>query len=237
MDALNSNQRRHLHRHVAHKQASLRHGRRKTTLSSIHSDAMSNIAAQGYPEDLVVSVALGADMFDCVWPTRTAVSTTSPLAPRIVPENQTQELTAPQRFGNGITSTGILNLRHASFANDFRPIDPTCACLVCRSQDVLDDAGAPGLGVSRAYIHHVAAKETAGAHLLSIHNVHYQLALMGRVRAAIVEDRFPAFLRVFFRDLYGALDAVPGWVVGALRGVGVDLLEDMDGEKSASMPM
>ena len=28
----------------------------------------------GYPEDLVVSVALGADMFDCVWPTRTAVS-------------------------------------------------------------------------------------------------------------------------------------------------------------------
>ena len=28
----------------------------------------------GYPEDLVVSVARGADMFDCVWPTRTAVS-------------------------------------------------------------------------------------------------------------------------------------------------------------------
>lgn len=27
----------------------------------------------GYPEDLVVCVALGADMFDCVWPTRTAV--------------------------------------------------------------------------------------------------------------------------------------------------------------------
>ena len=28
----------------------------------------------GYPEDLVVCVALGADMFDCVWPTRIAVS-------------------------------------------------------------------------------------------------------------------------------------------------------------------
>ena len=28
----------------------------------------------GYPEDLLVSIALGADMFDCVWPTRTAVS-------------------------------------------------------------------------------------------------------------------------------------------------------------------
>ena len=27
----------------------------------------------GYPEDILVSIALGADMFDCVWPTRTAV--------------------------------------------------------------------------------------------------------------------------------------------------------------------
>lgn len=29
---------------------------------------------KGYPEDLIIGVALGADMFDCVWPTRTAVS-------------------------------------------------------------------------------------------------------------------------------------------------------------------
>ena len=28
----------------------------------------------GYPEDIVVCIALGADMFDCVWPSRTAVS-------------------------------------------------------------------------------------------------------------------------------------------------------------------
>jgi tRNA-guanine family transglycosylase len=28
---------------------------------------------QGYAEDLIVSVALGVDMFDCVYPTRTAV--------------------------------------------------------------------------------------------------------------------------------------------------------------------
>lgn len=28
----------------------------------------------GYAEDLVVCVALGVDMFDCVYPTRTAVS-------------------------------------------------------------------------------------------------------------------------------------------------------------------
>lgn len=36
----------------------------------------------GYPEDLVVSVALGADMFDCVWPSRTAVRISLLLLPR-----------------------------------------------------------------------------------------------------------------------------------------------------------
>ncbi|KAL8719229.1 MAG: hypothetical protein Q9225_003737 [Loekoesia sp. 1 TL-2023] len=151
----------------------------------------------GYPEDLVVSVALGADMFDCVWPTRTA------------------------RFGNAITTSGNLNLRHSSFTSDFSPIEPTCTCTCCRP--VADG----GLGITRAFIHHVAGKETAGAHLLTMHNVHYLLALMRQARAAIVEDRYPAFLREFFRLRYsGDLAKVPGWAVTALRGVSVDLLAD-----------
>jgi queuine tRNA-ribosyltransferase catalytic subunit len=149
----------------------------------------------GYPEDLVVSVALGADMFDCVWPTRTA------------------------RFGNAITRQGVLNLRHARYANDFGPIEEGCGCVCCRD-------GEDSLGVTRAFVHHVAAKETVGAHLLTIHNVWYQLALMRRVRAAIIEDRYPAFLKEFFSDLYGGdRSKYPDWAVDALRGVGVELLE------------
>lgn len=149
----------------------------------------------GYPEDLVVSVALGADMFDCVWPTRTA------------------------RFGNAVTSTGTLNLRHKSFARDFGVIDPGCGCVCCRAE------GEGGLGVTRALVHHVAAKETAGAHLLSLHNVHYLLNMMGEVREAILEDRYPAYLKQWFGKLYaGDKSRYPGWAVGALRGVGVDLM-------------
>ncbi|KAL9002262.1 MAG: hypothetical protein Q9188_004803 [Gyalolechia gomerana] len=148
----------------------------------------------GYPEDLVVSVALGADMFDCVWPTRTA------------------------RFGNAITSTGNLNLRHASFASDFSPIEATCTCTCCRP------VSAGGLGITRAFIHHVAGKETAGAHLVTMHNVHHLLALMRRVRAAIVKDKYPAFLRDFFRLRYGGdVASFPSWAITALKGVGVDL--------------
>ncbi|KAF2489127.1 queuine tRNA-ribosyltransferase [Lophium mytilinum] len=150
----------------------------------------------GYPEDLVVSIALGADMFDCVWPTRTA------------------------RFGNAVTSTGVLNLRNASFQNDFTPVEEGCTCVCCRPKE---DGG---LGITRAYIYHVAAKETAGAHLLTIHNVQYQLNLMQRARQAILEDKYPAFVKEFFGKLYPDKTKFPAWAVEALNGVGVDLLAD-----------
>lgn len=151
----------------------------------------------GYPEDILVSVALGADMFDCVWPTRTA------------------------RFGNAVTDAGTLNLRHASYAEDFGPVQAGCKCTCCRPPSE------GGLGITRAYIYHTAAKETAGAHLLSMHNVHYLLNLAERIRNAILEDRYPQFLKAYFRTLYGGVkEKYPVWVVDALRRVGVDLMVD-----------
>lgn len=148
----------------------------------------------GYPEDLVVSVALGADMFDCVWPTRTA------------------------RFGNAITKAGVLNLRNAKYASDFGPIEPGCGCICCRQSE-------DGLGITRAHINHNASKETVAAHLLTIHNVWYQLNLMREVREAIMEDRYPAYVRGFFAGLYEDKKDYPSWAVNALNSVGVDLLE------------
>jgi queuine tRNA-ribosyltransferase catalytic subunit len=154
----------------------------------------------GYPEDLVVSIALGADMFDCVWPTRTA------------------------RFGNAITAKGVINLRNAKYEEDFGPIEEGCGCVCCRSRP--EEGGEKGgLGVTRAFIHHNAGKETVAAHLLSIHNVYYQLALMRRARQAIVEDAYPAFVRRFFANLYPDRAECPTWAVDALRGVGIDLME------------
>lgn len=58
-----------------------------------------------------------------------------------------------------------------------------------------------------------------------MHNIHYLLNLMRQIRAAIVEDRYPAFLRdYFYRAHRGDMSKVPAWAVTALRGVGVDLL-------------
>jgi queuine tRNA-ribosyltransferase len=132
-----------------------------------------------------------------------------------------QFLNIPQRFGNAITSAGVLNLRNAVYAEDFGPIEQGCQCTCCRP------TAQGGLGITRAYIYHVTAKETAGAHLLTMHNVHYQLTLMRLVREAILEDRYPHFVKGFFSKLYaGAKDKYPAWAVTALQGVGVDLLSD-----------
>lgn len=62
----------------------------------------------GYATDLVVCVALGCDMFDCVFPTRTA------------------------RFGSALVPGGSLQLKNHQFARDFRPIDADCGCPTCQ---------------------------------------------------------------------------------------------------------
>lgn len=59
-----------------------------------------------------------------------------------------------------------------------------------------------------------------------MHNVHYQLSLMGKAREAIIADQYPQFLRQFFGRLYKDKADYPKWAVNALRGVGVDLLEE-----------
>ena len=63
----------------------------------------------GYAVDLVVCTALGVDMFDCVFPSRTA------------------------RFGTALVTNGSLHLPKPEFAKDFTPIDSNCKCYVCMS--------------------------------------------------------------------------------------------------------
>ncbi len=62
----------------------------------------------GYPEDILMAVGYGVDMFDCVLPTRNA------------------------RTGNVFTSVGQITYRNAEYTRDERPLDPDCDCRVCR---------------------------------------------------------------------------------------------------------
>ena len=77
------------------------------TLPHLPEDAPRYLMGSGTPADLIGAVALGADMFDCVLPTRSG------------------------RTGKGFTRRGEINIRNARHARDPRPLDADCACPAC----------------------------------------------------------------------------------------------------------
>jgi queuine tRNA-ribosyltransferase len=82
------------------------------------------------------------------------------------------------RNGQLFTREGRMNIKNARYAEDERPPDETCACYTCRT-------------FSRAYLRHlyVAGEMTAGT-LNTLHNLHFYLDTMRRIRDAIVFGLF-----------------------------------------------
>jgi queuine tRNA-ribosyltransferase len=80
------------------------------------------------------------------------------------------------RNGTALVPEGRLVVRNAKYAEDFRPIQEDCGCFACRNH-------------SRAYIRHlIKANEITGARLVSIHNLHYLINFMSKIRDAIRQD-------------------------------------------------
>lgn len=63
----------------------------------------------GYAEDLMIAALMGADMFDCVFATRTA------------------------RFGSAFTSYGMIKVKKEAYKNDFGPLSEGCECYACKN--------------------------------------------------------------------------------------------------------
>lgn len=83
------------------------------------------------------------------------------------------------RFATALTDQGRMHLLNAKFKDDPRPLDPGCPCEGCTS-------GVPR-GALRAGF---KAKELLPPILVSLHNLHYVLDLMRRIRAAIESGTF-----------------------------------------------
>src|SRR5688500_5598647 len=134
------------------------------TAARLPSERPRYLMGAGTPEDLVECVARGIDMFDCVMPTRNA------------------------RNGQLFTSEGRVNIKNARYAEDDRPLDPSCACYTCRHH-------------SRAYLRHLylAGEMTAGA-LNTLHNLTFYLDTMRRIREAISLRTFETFRQGFLRS-------------------------------------
>ena len=92
------------------------------------------------------------------------------------------------RNGTAITSRGRVVVRNAAFTDDFSPLDPECDCYTCNNY-------------SKAYLRHlIRCDEIFGLRLMSLHNLHYLIHLMQRIRLAIMEDRFAAFQKNFWSN-------------------------------------
>ena len=89
------------------------------------------------------------------------------------------------RNGQLFTRAGPLSIKQARFAEDPRPPDPDCGCYTCRR-------------FSRAYLRYlfVAGEMTAGT-LNTLHNIHFYLDTMRRMREAIMFGSFEAFRQRF----------------------------------------
>jgi len=107
---------------------------------------------------------------------------------------------APTRMGrNGtaFTTDGRLNVRRAELRADPRPLDESCDCSTC-------------MRFSRAYIRHLfVAEEILGLRLVSLHNVHFLVALMRRARAAIADGSFDGWSRDWLARYHSRPTPVP----------------------------
>jgi queuine tRNA-ribosyltransferase len=140
---------------------SVLYGMLDVTVPGLPQERPRYVMGVGMPDDLVEGVARGIDLFDCVVPTRHG------------------------RTGWLFTSFGRVLIKNAHHARDERPIDPACACPVCKR-------------FSRAYLHHLfLVKEMLGVRLNTLHNLYYFADLMGRIRAAIDAGSFSEFQRAF----------------------------------------
>ena len=115
----------------------------------------------GTPLDILNAVERGVDMFDCVLPTRNA------------------------RNAQVFTSRGVINMKNAIHADDDSPLDPDCACAVCRRH-------------TRAYVRHLfRTNEILGPRLTTYHNLAFYHTLMQNIRASIRCGKFGQFKREF----------------------------------------
>jgi queuine tRNA-ribosyltransferase len=96
------------------------------------------------------------------------------------------------RNAQALTWNGVLRLRNAVHKRSALPLDPQCGCYCCRR-------------FTRAYLNHLFhAEEMLGPTLISLHNIHFYLDLVGQARMAIRERRFSAFLEASLARLRGS---------------------------------
>ncbi len=145
------------------------------SLEILPKDRPRYVMGVGYPDEIEEYARMGVDMMDCVLPTRAARHGLLFRAPEPGEELSTPPDSSADSLETETASrTAVrMNIKRQEYAEDQRPIDPACTCMVCRRY-------------TRAYLRHLfVAKEPLGATLNSIHNLSFYLDIMARVRSEL----------------------------------------------------
>ena len=120
----------------------------------------------GYPTNIIEGISRGVDMFDCVMPTRNG------------------------RTGTVFISSGRINMRGKTHADEFIPLDSECDCYTCKN-------------FTRAYLRHLSmCGEILGARLNSWHNLRFTIRIAEQAREAIIAGNFPEFCERFLSNFH-----------------------------------
>lgn len=110
----------------------------------------------GRPEEIVMAVEAGVDMFDCVIPTR---------------EGRHGRLFLWKN--ENINSTDFyetINIHNEKYKEDFSPVDKSCECYLCKNY-------------TKAYLRHLfSVEEPLAGRLATLHNLKFYLDLMKKLR-------------------------------------------------------
>jgi queuine tRNA-ribosyltransferase len=126
------------------------------TLEILPKDKPRYVMGVGYPDEIEEYAKMGVDMMDCVLPTRAG----------------RHGLVFAREGGEVVR----MNIKRKEYAEDERPIDEACGCMVCRRY-------------SRAYLRHLyVAGEALSLTLNSVHNLTFYLDTMTRMRAELAAE-------------------------------------------------
>jgi queuine tRNA-ribosyltransferase len=89
------------------------------------------------------------------------------------------------RNGTLFTSRGKVRIKNERYKSDPQPLDENCQCYTCRN-------------FPRAYLRHLfMSREILASILNTIHNIHFYLDFMGKIRYAIQSHKFIEFKENF----------------------------------------
>lgn len=94
------------------------------------------------------------------------------------------------RNGALFTLDGRMNIKNSKYTHDFGPIVEGCECECCKNY-------------SRAYLHHLfKVDEITGKVLASIHNEHFVVNVVDRIRQSLMDGSFQEYKKEFLDRYY-----------------------------------